>query len=274
MSAFRAIRNAVLNKLRPLPLMAATSAPALIYIFDAIAIDTIPSWAEYFLTYESTIAAVQARFPNAKKLWRISTSSDVNAFLDYDGIDSEFGDATEVQAAQWAYNKIHANLGRPFIYIEVANKPIVTAALAALGLEWGRDVDCWLAWWNGVPIVPNGVFEGVGTGTGNVACQYFNQSKYTYDCSVALASWAIPPPPPPPPPPKPTTERETMLVRTPTQITDTKKNVLLAGTICLVSPAGAVNLGDDWPTVQAAYPDEPLIESGPLLARFTSIALH
>jgi hypothetical protein len=65
-----------------------------------------------------------------------------------------------------------------------------------------------------------------------------------------------------------------MLVRTPTQITDTKKNVLLAGTICLVSPAGAVNLGDDWPTVQAAYPDEPLIESGPLLARFTSIALH
>ena len=274
MSALSALRSAVLNRVRPLPRFAAEATPALIYIFDAVAINTEPSWAEYFLVYQSTIAPVKARFPNAKKLWRISTSGDPTAFLDYDGIDSEFGDATEQQAAQWAYNKIHANLGRPFIYIEVANKWIVTAALAALGLEWGRDVDCWLAWWNGRPEVPNGIVHGVATGVGNVACQFFNQSKYTFDASVALASWAIPPPPPPPPPPKPTTERETMIVRTPKQITDAKKNVLLAGMICLCSPAGAVNLGDDWPTVQAAYPDEPLIESGELLARFTSIALH
>jgi hypothetical protein len=50
------------------------------------------------------------------------------------------------------------------------------------------------------------------------------------------------------------------------------------GGICLCTPAGAVNLGDDWPTIQQAYQSAGvplvLIESASLLGRFTAIALH
>ena len=48
-----------------------------------------------------------------------------------------------------------------------------------------------------------------------------------------------------------------------------------SGEICLCSPAGAFNLGNDWPAVQAAYQTAgvPLvvIESATLLARFSQI---
>jgi beta-galactosidase len=51
-----------------------------------------------------------------------------------------------------------------------------------------------------------------------------------------------------------------------------------SGEICLCSPAGAFNLGNDWPAVQAAYQAAGvplvLIESATLLARFSKIALH
>jgi hypothetical protein len=172
--------------------------PALITVGDAVAIETLPGNLEYFLGYESTLAALKARFPNAKKIWRITTDSDPTAFLDYDGIDCESGDATPETAAVWSYNKIAAKLGRPWVYVEVANRPLVVNSLASVGLAFGNQVDCWLAWWRGVPEVPNGIVDGVGCGTGNVACQYYNESKFTYDLSVALADWVNPPPPAPP----------------------------------------------------------------------------
>ena len=179
-------------------LPALTTDPVLITIYDAIAVDTIPDGAEYLLGYESTFAALAARFPHAKKTWRITTDPAPTAFLDYDGIDCENGDATPQVAAVWAYNKIAAKLGRPWIYVEVANRPLVVQELAGVGLAFGDQVDCWLAWWNGRPEVPNGIVDGVGCGTGNVACQFFNQGKFTYDVSVAFESWVNPPPPPQP----------------------------------------------------------------------------
>jgi hypothetical protein len=172
-----------------------TLDPTLITVWDAVAVDTIPLSAEYFLGYDCTFALLKARFPNAKKIWKVTTSSDPLYELDYDICDCERGDATFQSAAQWAWNKIHAKLGRPCIYVEVANKPYVTAALAALGLEWGRDVDCWLAWWDGVAQVLNGIFDGVGTGDGNIGHQYFNLSEFTYDTSVVYRTWVYPPPP-------------------------------------------------------------------------------
>jgi hypothetical protein len=56
------------------------------------------------------------------------------------------------------------------------------------------------------------------------------------------------------------------------------KGGIAAGGICLCSAAGAVNLGNDWPTVQQAYQSAGvplvLIDSASLLGRFTAIALH
>jgi hypothetical protein len=174
-----------------------TADPVLITVYDAVAVNTIPDGAEYLLGYESTFAALAARFPHAKKTWRITTDANPSAFLDYDGIDCEHGDATPQIAAIWAYNKIAAKLGRPWVYVEVANRDLVVEELAGVKLAFGNQVDCWLAWWNGRPEVPNGIVDGVGCGTGNVACQYFNQGKFTYDASVALYDWVYPPAPTP-----------------------------------------------------------------------------
>ena len=177
--------------------------PALIECFDAVAIDTIPANAENFLTYESTLSLIQARFPAAKKIWRITTDADPTAFLDYDGIDCESGDADEATAAQWAYNKIQARLGRPWIYVEIENRHIVVDELADRGLAFGRDVDCWIARWLDDPtppaFIPEGIYDGWQWGVGNVAWQFYNQGRFTYDVSVVLESWAFPPPPPPKP---------------------------------------------------------------------------
>ena len=50
------------------------------------------------------------------------------------------------------------------------------------------------------------------------------------------------------------------------------------GEICLCGPSGAVNLGSDWPTIQAAYKAAGvplvLVESASLQARFTAIATY
>jgi hypothetical protein len=205
----------------------------LLTCYDTDSPDTLPGDAEYFLAYPWTLAPIKARFPNAKRIWTITVTGNPDLELDCDGCDSEWKDFTEQTAAQWAYNKITRGLGRPFIYVEVANKAKVTAALATLNLEWGRDVDCWVAWWMDHPVVPEGVFDGVGTGVGNVACQYWNQSPDTWDVSVVLSDWAFPPHP---------KEPEVFFVRNPT-----------TGEIDQVSPAGAVNVGNAWKGIEAAY---------------------
>ncbi len=65
----------------------------------------------------------------------------------------------------------------------------------------------------------------------------------------------------------PTTEVEELFVRNPG-----------TGEICLCTSSGAVNLGDDWPTVEAAYRAAGvplvLIESATLQERFLKIASH
>ena len=173
--------------------------PALLLCYDAIAVETIPANAEYFLGYESTFALIAQRFPAAKKVWSITTDGDPNAFLNYGGIDCESGDADEATAAQWAYNKIQARLGRPWIYVEIENRHIVGDELADRGLAFGRDVDCWIARWLDDPtpptFIPQGIYDDWQWGVGNVAWQFHNDSRDTWDSSVVLESWAFPPKP-------------------------------------------------------------------------------
>lgn len=173
--------------------------PELIEVFDAVAIDTIPAWAENFLVYESTIALVKARFPGYKKIFTITTDGDPTKFLTYDGIDCESGDADPATAAQWSYNKIAQHLGRPWIYVEIENRHIVVDELADRGLAFGRDVDCWIARWldSATPptFIPEGVYGGWQWGVGNVGWQYHNDSRDTWDSSVVSKIWAFPPTP-------------------------------------------------------------------------------
>jgi hypothetical protein len=163
----------------------------LVTVYDAVAVGTIPPEATCFLAYDSTIGPLLARFPHPRKVWRVTTSGSESE-LDQDICDCESGDATPEDAADWAAEKIAAKAGRPCIYVEVANKPLVETALAQRGLAFGEQVDCWLAWWNGEGNVPNGIYNGVGCGQGNVAHQFFRQGEFTYDVSVALSEWAFP----------------------------------------------------------------------------------
>jgi hypothetical protein len=235
----------------------------LVVCYDTDAPATLPNLpTACFLAYPWTLAPIQARFPNARKIWTITVTGDPTLELDCDGCDSETHAFTEQAAAQWAYNKITGGLGRPFIYIEVANKPLVTAALATLNLEWGRDVDCWIADWDTVPEVIDGVFQGVGFGEGNVAHQYYRDSPDTFDVSVVLADWAFPPQP---------KEEEMLFVRDPNSGPND-------GEICLCSPAGAFNVGNAWTAIKAAYAAAGvpvvLVEDAGLQAAFRAISYH
>ena len=184
--------------------------PATLSCFDTDAPDTLPDGAENFLAYAWTLAPIKARFPNAKKFWTITTDGDPTSNLDFDGCDCETGDFTEQTAALWVANKFEEKLGNGFIYVEVSNKFKVVQTLAGVGFTFGfpwlsppgaKITPCWLAWWRGFPFIPNGIVETPGgpvqTGVGNVACQYYNQGKFTWDESDVLYNWAYPPAPAP-----------------------------------------------------------------------------
>lgn len=186
------------------------NSPAMIAVFDTDAPDTLPDNAENFLAYPWTLAPIKARFPNAKKIFTITTDGDPTNNLDLDGCDCENGDFIPGTAALWAANKFEEKLGNGFIYVEVANKSKVAVSLAGVGFMFGNPVGlpqsakvtpCWLAWWRGFPGIPNGIVDTpagpVQTGEGNVACQYYNQGKYTWDESDVLYDWAYPPAPQP-----------------------------------------------------------------------------
>ncbi len=174
---------------------------SLLVCYDAYDEATIPPSAEYLMGYQHNLAAIHARWPHAKKVWSISTTGGSDQ-LDYDGCDAEAGDAWPAEAAaDWAAEKIRAKLGRPWIYVQLANRHLVVDALAARELAFGAQVDCWMARWLPSPTPPaairTGLDDGYEWGVGNVAWQFFRAGQYTYDVSVVRSSWAFPAPPVP-----------------------------------------------------------------------------
>jgi hypothetical protein len=166
---------------------------ALITVYDTDGnVPSLPDGVQYALAYDdgSDVGSLlKARFPSCR-LITITTVPQANN-MDARVCDCEANAFSFDQAAAWAAAKRQRG-ERPCIYVEVSNKPAVTEALGVYGLEFGRDVDCWLAWWMGQPVIPSGVYNGVGCGDGNVACQYWREGPLTYDVSVALEAWAFP----------------------------------------------------------------------------------
>ena len=261
------------------------TSSVLVTCYDAVSIDTIPGTPTACLGYVdvwdeqtglSNYQSVRERWPQAIVV--PITVSGTHA-LTYDGkrvrmVDMETGDLTPAEAAQWCYEEIQ--LGSP---------------------SWGEAVPWFGAWWNGVPdlAMPPPPWPQLPTPVGH---QYERQGEFTYDISVVLESWLLLPSPPTPycqaangqamqdalvavglrmgePPPPQPKETEAMFVRNPGPAA---VDGLPEGAICLCSPAGAVNLGTDWSTIETDYQAAgvPLIlhQDAGLLARFTKIALH
>jgi len=170
----------------------------LVVVYDAVAVSTIPQEASIILAYvdgwNPTYDTCRELFPNAT-LITVTTGSKPGARI----CDCETGDDTPYQAALWANNEVRAGR-RPTIYVEIANRPLIVDYLADFGLETGRDVDIFSAWWNNdrqlIQTMPGSNVPLVG----EVGHQFVMVSQNTYDVSVALAAWVpvVPPPPPPP----------------------------------------------------------------------------
>jgi len=257
--------------------LAAGSAPdSLVIVYDSCNVDAIPDDAQVLMGYVDVYDAsgrsiydlMKARFPNATVI-----SGTVTGVPGVRWCDMETGDLSAPEAATWAYNEIQS--GRPVwdpptIYCQAANGESVKVALADLGLTMGSQVPWAMAWWNDVqdlnpppppwPILPPPV------------CHQFMTIKNTYDMSVALSSWIWPAPPAPPPKPK---ETQIMFLRNPGPAA---VGPVAEGGICLCSPAGAVNLGNSWPTIVAAYESANvpliLINDAALLEKFVAISYH
>jgi hypothetical protein len=121
-------------------------------------------------------AADLALFPLSEKVPITVTGANLALV-----IDCEKGDVTPTQAANWAKFWVD-NHARPTIYCNASTRPEVVAALAAQGLMFVRDVDCWLADYDNIPVIPAGC----------VAKQYQSTSKY--DLSVTNNVWPMNPP--------------------------------------------------------------------------------
>lgn len=64
--------------------------------------------------------------------------------------DCETGDLTPLSAALWAHAEINQyGQRRPTIYCNASTVPAVSAQLTKLSLEFVRDVDLWVAKWDG-----------------------------------------------------------------------------------------------------------------------------
>jgi hypothetical protein len=183
--------------------------------YDAVSVGTIPDDAELVYWYDipSTLAAVNARFPDATKIG-ITTQGAPGFRM----CDMETGDLTAPETAQWAYNEVHSGRpiwDKPTPYCQAANCRSVITACADLGLRLGdaTDLTCdvwWFqAWWNNVPDLGTPAGWGLPVPVGH---QYFRQGQFTYDISVALSSWVWPAPPTPP---KPKVQEAELFIRNP-----------------------------------------------------------
>lgn len=154
-------------------------------MYDSVSIGNIPKWAQIVAAYvdghyKNFDQAVK-QFPNAYHV-SITVFGQPGARV----CDTEPGDLTPTQAAAWAKNEI-ANGRRPTIYTNLYEHPQVVNALAARGLQFGRDVDWWAAGYTGHPYLASG----------SVATQYADPGPY--DISDTNGVWPYPVAPPPPP---------------------------------------------------------------------------
>jgi hypothetical protein len=172
------------------------ASPQLVTVYDTGGnVPSLPSGVEYALAYDdgSTVGQqILARFPHAK-LIPITTVPGANNFAARE-CDCEANAFSPQQAAYWAHVKSEQEHQDPWaIYVEVALKDAVSNELATYDLEFGKNAFCHLAWWMDIPIIPQGIFEGVACGVGNIGCQYHRDSEFTWDVSVMLDSWVNPP---------------------------------------------------------------------------------
>jgi hypothetical protein len=155
-------------------------AVALIDFFDSVNVNNIPPEATVVAGYVdgryANVGAMRARFPNA-----VIITITVSGLPDVNVCDCEAGDLTPAQAAQWAHGEVMAGR-RPTVYCSASTRPAAVAALAPYGLQFGRDVDNWVADYDGVAQVPSG----------SVAKQYASTG---YDANVALPEWGVLPQP-------------------------------------------------------------------------------
>jgi hypothetical protein len=149
---------------------------ALVDFFDSVNVGNIAAGAAVVAGYVdgryANVTALRARFPDA-----VIIEITVTGLPGIEVCDCEAGNLTPAQAAQWAHNEVSAGR-RPTIYCSTSTRPAVVAALAPYGLEFVRDVDNWVAHYDGVPEVP----------PGSVAKQYASAS---YDSNVALPNWGV-----------------------------------------------------------------------------------
>lgn len=226
--------------------------------YDAVAVDTIPSNASLVFYYDipNTLPYVLARFPNATRIG-ITTQ----AAPGYRMCDMETGDLDPPQAAQWAQTEIQSgrpSWDKPTIYCNAENFHAVFLACADLGLRLGdaTDLTCdvwWFeAWWNDEPDLicpPSPPWPHFAEPVGH---QFFRESEFTYDIDIALSSWVYPAPPAPVRIKYPT--EDFMFIRNPGPgALVVPAGAATEGAICLVSPAGAINLGTDWTQIEEDY---------------------
>jgi hypothetical protein len=150
---------------------------SLVTFYDSTDVFAIPADAAVVAGYIDgdyvTVPALRARFPHARIIEITVTGLPGVAVC-----DCESGDLTPDQAATWAQNEVKGGR-RPTLYCDASTRVALVGALAALGLQFGRDVDNWLAHYDDVAVVPDG----------SVAKQYLHTQ--TLDTSVALPTWGV-----------------------------------------------------------------------------------
>lgn len=129
--------------------------------WDSTNIFDIPATAQVVFYYGDglyavSLAAVQARFPNAVKLEITVFGASNRGHI----LDVENGDATPAEARGWIIRRQASGLARPTIYCNLATIGAVRAACAGLTYDW------WSAgYFSGTPRLDQGA----------VATQYANQ---------------------------------------------------------------------------------------------------
>ncbi len=163
-------------------------------MYDSVNINDIPANAAVVASYVdgayANTAAAFTKFPHAQHV-TITVFGSLAAQV----ADVETGDLTPASGALWAHNKI-LNGQRPTIYCNASTRPSVVSALSKYNLEFVRDVDSWVAQYDGVPTVP----------AGTVAKQYEGNTAQGVDISVTNNVWpaaVVTPPAPVPPRPLP-----------------------------------------------------------------------
>jgi hypothetical protein len=143
-------------------------------MYDGVTVTDIPVEAVIVPGYidgkYANILPVQQRFPNAV-IPTITTRGDLDANI----ADSEEGDLTPAQLAEWCAEKVHENKGHPTGYCSKDKWQTCKDECSKLGVRpsW------WIADWTGELHILHGA----------VAVQCINEAKLGYDVSLVRNAW-------------------------------------------------------------------------------------